>query len=122
MVVLVVSLPQTGMEGIAPGLGLEIPILVAGKVVNKELNVVMVVTCSIMPDALIGSLITLMTSRIRSRLRSGSGCRRRCAPSERRQAAGRQQRHHRQNRDYEPYDGLPPSRPLLDRGTENRKR
>ena len=74
MVVLVVPPPQPGMEGIAPGLGLEIPILVAGKVVNEELNVVMAVTCSIMPDALIDSLITLVTSRIRSRLRSGSGC------------------------------------------------
>lgn len=74
MVVLVVSLPQTGMEGIAPGLGLEIPVLVAGKDVNEELNVVVVIALSVMPDALTGSLITLMTSRIRSRLRSGSGC------------------------------------------------
>src|SRR5919202_3762841 len=120
MVVLVVSLPQTGMEGIAPGLGLEIPTLVADKVVNKELNVVMVVTCSIVPDALIGSLITL-TSRNRSRLRRGSGYGRRCTPSERRQAAGRQQHHHRKNRDYEPYDGLPPSRPLY-REPGNRER
>jgi hypothetical protein len=69
MVVLVVSLPKTGMEGIAPGLGLKIPILVAGEAVNKELNIVVVIAPSVMPDALIGSLIT-PTSRNRSRLRS----------------------------------------------------
>jgi hypothetical protein len=68
MVALVVSLPQLRMEGIAPRPGSDIPTLVVGENVHKELNVVMVVTLSVMPDALIGSLVTL-TSRHRSRLR-----------------------------------------------------
>ena len=94
MVALVVSLPQLRMEGISPRLGLDIPILVAGEDVDEELNVVMVIAFSLMPDALIGSLITL-AARDRSRLRSWSGCRRRYTPSGQRQAAGRQQRQHR---------------------------
>ena len=68
MVALVVSSPQPRMEGIAPRPGLDIPILVVDEDIHKELNVVMVVALSVMPDALIGSLVTL-ASRHRSRLR-----------------------------------------------------
>jgi hypothetical protein len=68
MVPLIISLPQLRIEGIAPRPVLDIPILVVGEDVHKELNVVMGVALSVTPDALISSLITL-TGHDRSRLR-----------------------------------------------------